>query len=162
MNTLVFSAYWPECRMKFYFSLIWQMKFKAEKKNPTWPTLAQGTFVPQRHVHETHHIELRAQQSQPSPHGQGTLTAPMGYKVSSSSALLPNPYLALDKEVRISRKGKWTVSKACCMRVGLLWLRSKRSLCPDSDKRNGDSRKDTQKEGEPPQGGRVDRTGMGV
>lgn len=128
MSTVVFNAYWPECRMKFCFSLISPDKWSSGgRKNSTWPTLAQDTFIPHRHLHETHHTELRAQQSQPSLHGQDTLTAPAGYKGSTPLAPLPYPSLAWDRAGRISSKGKGTAFTVCCTRVALLqpcWVQS--------------------------------------
>lgn len=173
MSTVVFDAYWPECRMKFCFSLMSPDKWNSggREKSPTWPTHAQGTFTPHRHLYETHPTELRTPCSH-SPHcmARAHLQPQWGARDPAPLDPLPNPYLAWDRAGRISRKGnkkEGTASTVCCMSGTTLAmlgpeLSSKWTLCPDSDKGSRDSRKGMGKEDEPPQGGRVDRTRMGV
>lgn len=161
MNTLVFSAYWPECRTKFCFSLI-----SLDKWSSGWRKIQPDLHLHRVLLYHTgtcmRHTTESWEHSSHSPHcmARAHLQPQRGTRDPAPLAPLPNPFLAWDRESSISRKGKETASTVCCIRVALLQLRSKWSLCPDSNKRSRDSRKDTGKENDPPQGGRVHRTRM--
>lgn len=129
MSTVVFNTYWPECRMKFCFSLISPDK---------WSSGGRKKIQPDLHLHRIllYHTGTcmrpttqNWEHSSHSPHcmARAHLQPQRGTRDPAPLAPLPNPYLAWDRAGRISRKGKRTASTLCSTTVALLqpcWVQS--------------------------------------
>lgn len=108
MSTVVFNTYWPECRMKFCFSLISPDKWSSGGRKKNQPDLHLHRILL---YHTGTCMRPTAQSwehSSHSPHcmARAHLQPQRGTRDPAPLAPLPNPYLAWDRAGRISRKGK--------------------------------------------------------